>query len=210
MLRNIASITVIVALILGFLWFWEPSSHSPTTELTTTLNYPQAIMSNMATTEYREDGSINYQLHVKRAEQFQRINPKNNRPLPDNRGYTDLTTPELTLYGEKKPGETDEKAPSPWKIRADQGRAENSGDIVTLWGNVVATQSLPNGGEYRMVTSRMTLEPKLQLAKTDKPVIITSPEGKTSAIGMSADLKQQVIDLLANVQGTFDANPKSE
>lgn len=160
-------------------------------------NTPGAIITAATTRQYDANGQLQYVLQVDRAEQYFRFNQQD-KPLPTSRGYTDLSSPRLVLHSDSNP--------QPWHFSADHGRTENKGNLITLWGNVVAEQALAGGGQYRIETSRLRVEPLLQQATSQQPVTIRSPQGLGNSTGMSIDMPQQTVTLNSQVKATYEAN----
>jgi LPS export ABC transporter protein LptC len=47
------------------------------------------------------------------------------------------------------------------------------------------------------------VDPKLQVAQTEDPVVISNPEVRVDAIGMIANLQTKSVELLAKVRGVY-------
>jgi lipopolysaccharide export system protein LptC len=113
---------------------------------------------------------------------------------PTSSDYAELSKPELTLFGEDAP---------PWHIVAEEGKAEDQGDRILLWGKVRIWQT-DQDKLSEFTTPFLIVEPERQYAETDKPVMITSAGSTTQAVGMKAYLKEDRIQLLSRVRGTHE------
>ena len=58
-------------------------------------------------------------------------------------------------------------------------------------------------GRLEIDTASLRVVPAKEYAETDQPVVIVTDFGVTRAIGMQADLKQQQLQLLAQVRGEY-------
>ncbi len=189
-----------IGLVLVAILVLETPSLTKPERIETKPQTPIAIIKNSITRQYNQQGQLEYLLSVETAEQYLRINPKNNKPLKADKGYTELSEPNLTLYQSQQE--------SPWNITANNGRAENNGTLITLWGNVIVHRTLADGGEYVMSTERLQVLPLQQLAETDKAVTIHSPNGVADSVGMRLNMIDNVTELLSQVKGIYESNPR--
>lgn len=196
MARKLVTLLLVAALALMAIFLTEqPEPEQPADQRPETAT-PGAILTQATTRQYDANGKLQYLLKVDRAEQFFRFNNQG-QPLKVNLGYTDLVKPKLTLYGDD--------SPDAWQLTADFGRTENSGNEIQLWGNVVAQKAIPTGGEYRITTTKLLVEPILQRASTEQRVKILAPEGEGDAVGMEIDMPNQTVTLKSQVNATYEA-----
>jgi len=195
MMRRLTTLLIVVVLVLAAVLLTDRPNIEPDSEQTLNKTTPGAIVTRAVTRQYDATGKLQYRLEVERAEQFYRFN-RQDRPLAQNRGYTDLTQPKLTLYSDVED--------SDWHFRANFGRTENDGNLIRLWGNVVANRPLAGGGEYRLKTSELVVKPAQQLASTKRAVNIRSPEGTTQAVGMIINLPAETVTLESQVNGVYE------
>ncbi len=200
MLKKILTTSIIAGLFVLVILLWENPEITQTKPATETQSQaPAANIQNSKTRQFAATGRLQYLLVVDKAEQYLRYNAQN-RPLEAKRGYTDLSNPFLTLFSEQ-PNQT------PWKITADHGRAENNGSLITLWGNVVVRKDLETGGEYRLTTDKLDVKPVEQIAESESPVSITSPEGIADSVGMRLNMITNITELLSQVTGIYETQP---
>ncbi len=102
--------------------------------------------------------------------------------------------------------------------RSENGKLLPGGKDIELWDNVVIIQSSPvkkqqadvHSSEHslkqelRMDTDFITISPDLEVANTDRPVLITNDTGETRAIGMTAYYKQGRVQLKSRVRGVYE------
>lgn len=95
---------------------------------------------------------------------------------------------------------------NPVVIRADRGLIAKKGDEASFYGSVVVVREAGRGqSELRVQTEYLQVIPDRDLARTDKPVIITEDRSRLSGIGMEFNNKTRQFALQSQVRGTFDA-----
>ena len=95
---------------------------------------------------------------------------------------------------------------TPIVIRADRGLVSKNGDEASFYGNVVVVRAAGQGrSELRVQTEYLQIVPERDLARTDKPVIITEGRSRLSGVGMEFNNKTRQFALQSRVRGTFDA-----
>jgi len=95
---------------------------------------------------------------------------------------------------------------NPVVIRADRGLIAKKGDEASFYGSVVVVREAGRGqSELRVQTEYLQVIPDRDLARTDKPVIITEGRSRLSGIGMEFNNKTRQFALQSQVRGTFDA-----
>lgn len=116
---------------------------------------------------------------------------------------TDITAPHLIIFNE------DNK--QPWHIYADKGQTQNGIAVLQLWDNVRLVQAASaQNPSLTAITSKLTIFPKKDYAETQQPVNLTHTLGTASAIGLHANFKTGVINLLAHVHGHYIPTPKTK
>jgi len=157
--------------------------------------YPIAYMNDVKTTQFDEQGHINYQLKATLFVHFE--GEGRTTKERETNSFSELTKPFITLYNQDV---------LPWQASADEGISEKNGDQITLLGNVVLWQQSEQGIVSRVTTNKLVIQPKQQYAQTDKPVMISDPTGTTNAIGAKVFLPINKIELLSTVRGIYDAH----
>jgi len=193
MIKNWLAPLAIIALTILFLMFWDTPPQSflnPEPEPQAKTKYPSNILQNTINREYDDLGQLKSVFETKESRYFQV-----QRKRRTNRDYAELIEPKLTLLSTSAP---------PWRIIADEGRAEQNGDIIHLWGNVHIWQKDKLGQMSELTTPYLTVKPKRQYAETDKPVMIITADSKTEAVGMRAFLQHDKIQLLSKVRGIHE------
>lgn len=115
---------------------------------------------------------------------------------PDD-GSTNIVAPRLVQRTDNA---------TPIVIRADSGLISKNGEEASFYGNVVVVREAGQGrSELRVQTEYLQIVPDRDLARTDKPVIITEGRSRLSGVGMEFNNKTRQFALQSQVRGTFDA-----
>ncbi|WP_317930949.1 LPS export ABC transporter periplasmic protein LptC [Halioxenophilus sp. WMMB6] len=194
MIRTLVTLAIVGALVLVALLLLQPPGEEVAPLAIPTERTPIAVIEHSSTRQYGSEGRLQYLLKVDRAEQFLRY--KNNKPLNFQRGYTDLAQPELTIYAKDNE--------QPWVFRSKHGRTEHNGELITLWGDVVVSQSITDSDEYQVATQKLEIYPEKQLVTTSEAVNIRTPEGIASAVGLNINMLTGVSSLESQVQGVYE------
>lgn len=152
--------------------------------------FPQVFMTDVDMREFDNTGSVHYQLKTPSIRHFQvgdRMSDKD---------YTLVDTPNIIFY-------RDQEKPA-WIITAQQGRSDNNGVLFTLTNDVLAQQNSETQGLVTIKTSELRVNTRDQFAETDKAVTMRAAPGNMSTLGMRADIKNDRIELLSKVKGTYE------
>lgn len=115
---------------------------------------------------------------------------------PDDNS-TDIVAPRLEQSRDGEP---------PIVIRADRGTVSGNGEEAGFSGNVVVVRAAGGGrSELRVETDYLQVIPDRNLARTDKPVIITEGRSRLAGTGMEFNSKTRQFALLSQVRATYDA-----
>jgi lipopolysaccharide export system protein LptC len=115
---------------------------------------------------------------------------------PDN-DSTDIVTPRLVQRHDNDAAIV---------IHADRGTVSKNGEEASFYDNVVVVREAALGrNELRVQTEYLQIVPDRDLARTDKPVIITEGRSRLSGVGMEFNNKTRQFALLSQVRGTIDA-----
>ena len=99
--------------------------------------------------------------------------------------------------------EYEPRAAVPWDLRADKGRMPPEGDILRLSGEVVAVTRADSGADARILTDYLEIDPRTFVAYTDRAVTIELAGDRIFATGMRVFLKEDRLQLIADVTGKF-------
>lgn len=151
--------------------------------------FPQVFMTDVEMCEFAQDGSLRFQLKTPLIRHFQ-VTEKASAA-----DYTLFDAPKMLFSGNgNKPD---------WNISAQLGRNDTNGEIFTLSTDVLAQQVSQTQGIVTISTSEMRLNTREQFAETDKAVTMRSAKTHLQTQGMRAYIKQDQIELISNVTGTY-------
>lgn len=151
--------------------------------------FPQVFMTDVEMREFTQDGSLRFHLKTPLIRHFQ-VSEK-----ASSGDYTLFDTPHLLFSG------TDNKPA--WNISAQLGRNDTNGELFTLNNDVLAQQVSQTQGTITISTSEMRLNTREQFAETDKAVTMRSAKTHLETQGLRAYIKQDQIELISNVTGTY-------
>lgn len=92
----------------------------------------------------------------------------------------------------------------PWRLTADSGEILDEGRLIALSGNVVAaTREQPEGPVATIRTDYLEFDPATDIAATDHRVLIDYGGSTVQARGLRALLREDRLQLLAEVSGRY-------
>lgn len=91
----------------------------------------------------------------------------------------------------------------PWDLRANKGQILPDRNIIQLTGDVVAKTRGEIQAPVRIRTDFLELDTDSYIADTDREVTIDYTNNKIFATGLRAFLKEERLQLVANVNGLF-------
>ncbi|WP_163835213.1 LPS export ABC transporter periplasmic protein LptC [Spartinivicinus ruber] len=148
---------------------------------------PDYYLINPRVTQYSLDGNKDYLLVSDKISHY----PHNDVSL--------LAQPNIDLYRTNG---------NQWKTTAKHGRLLPGGDILEL-SDQVRVKEQKSSGELGILlkTNFLTLYAEEEVADTQHPVVITSPNGSiTHGVGMRAFLAKDRVQLFSNVRGQYEVN----
>jgi lipopolysaccharide export system protein LptC len=190
---NLIPLPWLLVLLLAGLFFGL--SFSPTPDSNQTINedtsgFPQFFMKNVQTREFDATGRLRYELNTPSIAHFQ-LHLNN----PGSEDYTQILQPRLNFYQENNP---------PWTITANQGRSENNGELIRLVDQVVLSQQSVSQGLVQIMTEELRATPAQQFVETDKAVKIRAEQTQIDAIGLSANLATDQLQLNSQVEAVYE------
>jgi lipopolysaccharide export system protein LptC len=176
---------LMLALAAASLWL-ERTVQSPERDKSgKTRHDPDFIAENFGITKMDAAGKPEYILSAERM-----------RHYPDDES-THVLAPRLVQHHDNT---------NPVVIRADHGLIAKNGEEASFYGGVVVVREASRGqSELRVQTEYLQVVPDRDLARTDKPVIITAGRSRVSGVGMEFNSRTRQFALQSQVRGTFDA-----
>lgn len=98
----------------------------------------------------------------------------------------------------------DPSADIPWHLRADRGTMRAGDKMVRLSGNVVATTRGADSPVATISTDYLDLDPGTEIASTRSKVVIEYAGSIVHATGLRAQLREDRLELLADVRGRYE------
>jgi lipopolysaccharide export system protein LptC len=87
------------------------------------------------------------------------------------------------------------------QIKSDRAKISGNNENIYLTGNVMLFRNAGKGrGETALTTSSLHLIPNDDIAKTDKPVVITEKNAVIKAIGMEMNNRTNITQLWSQVK----------
>ncbi len=191
-MRNLI-ITTLILLFIGMLvLFWDspPEVFREKKPATADIELPTAdgYMLNTETLQHDKQGHISYNLKTEQIRYF------------ESGQRFELDKPRIVATDIDNPDK-------PWHLDANSGEIARGGEEITLTDNVYARQKLTPQSKNELLTSQLIYLPDQNTLKSQRKVTIITPQGKTTGVGMNANLKQERYELLSEVKGTHRVSP---
>lgn len=185
-MRTWLPLVIVVALVSLGLWFSEDPPEQLLGKRPTQQQHSKAadlIIRDARTRHYSMAGTLAYEVNAERVTFFRFA----------RRDRADLTEPRMTFYQ----GED-----SKWRTESRTGIAYDNGQKVVLQGDV-SIKELPQPG-ITLRTPKIIIKPREEFAETDKIVTITDGRNRTTGKGLRADLKQDKVEILSDVESSYE------
>lgn len=161
-------------------WVVVPSTQPVAREVAHEMDYS---METFTVTEMNAAGEPRYRLQAASMEHFQ------------DDGSSHLIKPQILFYG---------RARAPWTLVADEGTVSGDSAKIFLSGAVVIDRpASPEQGALHAVTRDVTVRPRDEYAETQQLVTLTDPSSTTRATGMRMHVREERVELLSQVRGTY-------
>jgi len=185
--RSALFFPLVLAVALAIITFWinlTVEQQGPKID-GSTRHDPDYTMNNFVTTQTDATGKLRYVLAAAEMAHY-----------PDD-DSTVLQRPRFTQYTTNKPYT---------QIEALRGYVSSDGEEIVLVDNVkVVRQAFEGKGEMQVLTEKLIILPKQDLAKTDSPVVIKqAPKTIIHATGMVFNKKNQTIKLFKRVKVHYE------
>lgn len=185
--RPTVLLPLVLMAMLAMLTFWiDYSVQAPDAKIDGSSRHdPDYILNNFTTSRTDENGELRY-----------RLTATEMRHYPDD-DTTELEKPHFKRYQADKPFTT---------IEGDKGLVSPDAETVEFIDDVRVVRQAFNGkGEMVVLTDRLEVMPNEEMAKTDRPVVITQePKTVIHATGMIYDKKNQTVQLLSRVKAHYE------
>ncbi|MFY9179377.1 MAG: LPS export ABC transporter periplasmic protein LptC [Venatoribacter sp.] len=176
---------------LGFAWFdqYQPAPDRSSPEYTEN-EEPDYYGDGLQHREYDAKGRVQQSFTAKRSEHY------------PNLAITHFFMPHIITT-------TDEG--KQWQIDALKGHSKDKDKLLTLIDQVTAKPlNVAPSDELLIESPLMLYHSDTQIAETDQPVQITSPNGRINAIGMQLNVSEQILDLHKQVKTRYAPPPNPQ
>lgn len=209
------SIITLIVILSAVLWQSPPAILKDLADATTSVQqYPDAFLTHSKTSQYNAQGKLSHTVISKRSNYYE---PKDNRP----ESYTLLTEPKFAFYDDKNANDPTSKDSSTkklinnnapnnnsiaWRASSEIAKSINNDEEVLLSGNVLLIQQPHSSNEIPTTinSEQLLINPNLQYAETDKPVIIKDATSVTTSTGLTLSLDTNTVELLSNVRSRYE------
>jgi len=118
--------------------------------------------------------------------------------------YPGARTDEVTSPAAPAAAATTDAPRALWKVTAQRGEVQESGDSIRLSGDVNVAGPMPTAAEtIQLDTDALVITPREERITTDALVTLTWSGQRLSAVGMIANLKDETVQLQSKVNGRF-------
>ena len=179
-------LVVVAVIALTTLSWWMPLEQTPVT----------ALVAEVEKRHVSDYNLVNFELTTMNAEGRPRyhLQARSLRHYADD-DTAEVNRPQLTLF---RQGATS------WRVSAELAHVAAGAETVLLHDQVKVERLSDNQEDkLEILTPAMQVVPAKQYAETDQPVTIVTALGVTRGVGMQADLKQEHLELLAQVRGEY-------
>lgn len=179
--RQTLLLILLLVVIIGSGWFLD--GRRGLLELSVSRNGPDAFVSGMHLDVMDSGGQLRYRVTAEHMTHYR------------NSDHLELQRPLIDL--QQRNGNT-------WRITAETGETQDSGDLIRLLGSVNIRRSGASG-PLQVRTRDVLVKPEQGYATTDSPATITMPGIHVNAVGLEADLDSDTLELHNRVRGRVDA-----
>jgi lipopolysaccharide export system protein LptC len=180
--RLITAVPVVLLALLVLtapLWLGQ-SLRTPSSQEGGPRRLPDYVAENFSAVEMGEDGTTRHMLLAKKLVHY---------------ADDDTTDLEQPYFIETTPGKP------AVQIKSDRAKISGNNENIYLTGNVMLFRNAGKGREETaLTTSSLHLIPNDDIAKTDKPVVITEKNAVIKAIGMEMNNRTNVTQLWSQVK----------
>jgi lipopolysaccharide export system protein LptC len=184
-LKQFGVFVLLLLSVIGTGWFLDrqDSSQQPASVSTTG---PDSFVEDIDLAVMDENGYLQYRVRAEHMTHF-----PNNDILKLNRPDIDIVHTDGTV----------------WHITSERGETTTAGDRLWLLGEVdIRRPETATGSAIRVITSDLLVKPEDELAETENAVTITGDRYVINAVGLKADFRTSVLELLSRVRGTIEGS----
>jgi lipopolysaccharide export system protein LptC len=164
-------------------WIDQTVQPPPPVRDGSTRHDPDFIVDEFSATRMNPDGSLRHSVTGRRMVHF-----------PDDNS-THVEEPRFVHY---------DYATAPVRITANRALVSRNGENVYFIGDVlIKREAYADNDAMQLETEMLQVIPDRDLAKTDKPVTMTSGTSRVDSVGMEFDNRTRIVKLLSKVKVTY-------
>jgi lipopolysaccharide export system protein LptC len=177
-------IYIILMIIAGYsVYYLYSGQGDELAQVSPSSEFPTLSGQNVDNVTYNESGVRSYRVVSKQLEHYAKS------------GNTIFEVPALSVY---RNGKTEE-----WRITADRGVLDKD-QILTLYGNVLAQNLLPDASFDTMATDKLLINLTDRNFWADSQVLLTGPDFETEGQKMKGNFGENTATLYEKVQGRYE------
>ena len=183
LIRRHGLLAAMIGLAAGSFWLLRQLEPGFLDDTPTPRHVPDFYMENFETTTMGADGKPQRSLEARYMAHF-----------PDTDTH-EFERPYMLLYRVDGP---------PWHVRSERGWLSASGDVMLLLGKVHIWRDNASGTkELDVKTEDLRVLPDTSYGETDQAVVITTPNSRTTGVGMKAFMAESRMELLNDVRTLY-------
>ena len=180
---------------LGLYWYGEGNGKHKIAANDQQRLAPETLVTGFKQTTFSELGNRRYHIEAKQVVHH------------SHQSAAKMDKPLVTFY---KKGMTTQQQPTTdtnWTATANTGIFNKTEETLKLLGNVNVIKALKKNETLNFVTDSLLVEPKKEIAKTDKIVTIKQSQHTTQAKGLIIDIAAGKMELLSQVRCRYVPTP---
>ena len=184
-LKQFGLFVLLLLSVIGTGWFLDRQDNSQQ-PASVSATGPDSFVEDIDLAVMDENGHLKYQVRAEHMTHF------------PNNDILKLSRPDIDIV------HTDGAV---WHIKAERGETTTAGDRLWLLGEVdILRPATTTGSALHVITSDLLVKPEDELAETENAATITGDRYVINAIGLKADFRTGVLELLSRVRGTIEGS----
>jgi len=184
-LKQFGLFVLLLLSVIGTGWFLERQDNSQQPASVSTTG-PDSFVEGIDLAVMDENGHLQYQVRAEHMTHF------------PNDDILKLSRPDIDIV------HTDGAV---WHIKAERGETTTAGDRLWLLGEVdIRRPETTTGSAIHVITSDLLVKPEDEQAETENAATITGDRYVINAVGLKADFRTHVLELLSRVRGTIEGS----
>jgi lipopolysaccharide export system protein LptC len=184
-LKQFGLFVLLLFSVIGTGWFLDKQDNSRQ-PASVSATGPDSFVEDLDLEVMDENGHLKYQVRAEHMTHF----PNNN--------ILKLDRPDIDIV------HTDGAV---WHIKAERGETTTAGDRIWLLGEVdIRRPETTTGSAIHIITRDLLVKPEDEQAETENAATITGNRYVINAVGLKANFRTKVLELLSRVRGTIEGS----